>query len=311
MTPFTDRQGRFSILKSATLILALLPAAVIAYWFITHQLGPLPIKAALRLIGDWTIRLLVITLALTPLQRVLNWPKITLVRRMLGVTTFSYALTHFTLYIVQSKFDLAFVASEIILRFYLTIGFVALIGLSLLAATSFDSAIRKLGKKWKIIHRLIYGIAILGLLHYFIQTKIDVSPATLMAGFSSSDDPSRFHQSTDGPYTSCARHQRWACGTSHRHRGICLVCPATGVDPWRIAKANLMLSYGLRPAVIVVLVGLIPCGFLIFRNLERRLQKQAAGLAPEICVRPSRLHTGQTFKARVHEHPEFAEQTGN
>ena len=88
----------------------------------------------MRLVGDWTIRLLVITLALTPLQRVLNWPKISLIRRMLGVTTFAYALTHFTLYIVQSKFDLVFVASEIILRIYLTIGFVALIGLSLLAA---------------------------------------------------------------------------------------------------------------------------------------------------------------------------------
>ena len=68
----------------------------------------------MRLVGDWTIRLLVITLALTPLQRILNWPKISLIRRMLGVTTFAYALTHFTLYIVQSKFDLVFVASEIV-----------------------------------------------------------------------------------------------------------------------------------------------------------------------------------------------------
>ena len=183
MTPLTDRQGRFSPLKATTLALALLPAAVIAYWFFTHQLGPLPVKAALRLMGDWTIRLLVITLALTPLQRVLNWPKIALIRRMLGVTTFAYALTHFILYIVNSKYDLVFVASEIILRFYLTIGFVALIGLSLLAATSFDSAVRKLGKKWKMLHRLVYGIAVLGLLHYFIQSKIDVSPAALMAGF--------------------------------------------------------------------------------------------------------------------------------
>jgi DMSO/TMAO reductase YedYZ heme-binding membrane subunit len=64
MTPLTDRQGRFSPLKATTLALALLPAAVIAYWFFTHQLGPLPVKAALRLVGDWTIRLLVVTLAL-------------------------------------------------------------------------------------------------------------------------------------------------------------------------------------------------------------------------------------------------------
>ena len=86
MTPLTDRQGRFSPLKATTLMLALLPAAVIAYWYFTHQLGPLAVKAALRLIGDWTIRLLVITLALTPLQRVLNWPKIALIRRMLHLS---------------------------------------------------------------------------------------------------------------------------------------------------------------------------------------------------------------------------------
>jgi sulfoxide reductase heme-binding subunit YedZ len=281
MTPLTDRQGRFSIFKTATLILALLPAAVIAYWFITHQLGPLPIKAALRLIGDWTIRLLVITLALTPLQRVLNWPKIALVRRMLGVTTFSYALTHFTLYIVQSKFDLAFVASEIILRFYLTIGFVALIGLSLLAATSFDSAIRKLGKKWKLIHRLVYGIAVLGLLHYFIQSKIDVSPATLMAGFFLLLMVYRVFINRRVNLTPLVLAiSAGLAGLLTAIVEFAWYALATGVDPWRIAKANLMLSYGLRPAVIVVLVGLIPCGFLIFRNLQGKgwfhLQKQAA-----------------------------------
>ena len=182
MTPITDRQGRFSPLKAGILALAFLPALVIAYWFLTHQLGPLAVRAALRLIGDWTIRFLVMTLALTPLQRIINWPKIALVRRMLGVTTFAYAMTHFTLYIVNSKFDVGFVASEIIHRVYLTIGFVALLGLSLLAATSFDSSIRKLGRRWKQIHQLVYGIAGLGLLHYFIQSKIDVSPATLMAG---------------------------------------------------------------------------------------------------------------------------------
>ena len=104
MTPLTDRQGKFSLLKSATLALAMLPALVISYWFISHQLGPLPVKAALRLMGDWTIRFLVITLALTPLQRVLNWPKIALIRRMLGITAFAYAMTHFILYIVNSKF---------------------------------------------------------------------------------------------------------------------------------------------------------------------------------------------------------------
>jgi methionine sulfoxide reductase heme-binding subunit len=277
MTPLTDRQGKFSPLKATTLALALLPAAVIAYWFFTHQLGPLPVKEALRHVGDWTIRLLVITLALTPLQRLLNYPKISLIRRMLGVTTFAYALSHFLLYIVNSKYDLAFVASEIILRFYLTIGFVALIGLSLLAATSFDSTVRKLGKKWKMLHRLVYGVAVLGLLHYFIQTKIDVSPAVLMTGF--------FILLMVYRIFIMKRVSLMPAALATSAVVACLLTAiteftwyalATGVDPWRIAQANLMFSFGLRPAIIVLLAGLIPCGFVILRNLRIPSQKQAA-----------------------------------
>ena len=277
MTPLTDRQGRLSPLKATTLMLALLPAAVIAYWFFTHQLGPLPVKAALRLIGDWTIRLLVITLALTPLQRVLNYPKITLIRRMLGVTTFAYALTHFILYIVNSKYDLTFVASEIILRFYLTIGFVALIGLSLLAATSFDSAVRRLGKKWKMLHRLVYGIAVLGLLHYFIQTKIDVSPAVLMTGFFILLMIYRVFitKRVSLTPTVLAISAALACVLTAITE-FAWYAMATGVDPWRIAEANLMFSFGLRPAVIVLLAGLVPCAFAILRNLRVTAQKQTA-----------------------------------
>jgi sulfoxide reductase heme-binding subunit YedZ len=277
MTPLTDRQGKFSPLKATTLALALLPAAVIAYWFFTHQLGPLAVKAALRLIGDWTIRLLVITLALTPLQRLLNWPKIALIRRMLGVTTFAYALTHFILYIVNSKYDLVFVASEIILRFYLTIGFVALLGLSLLAATSFDSAVRKLGKKWKMLHRLVYAIAVLGLLHYFIQTKIDVSPAVLMAGFFILLMIYRVFitKRVSLTPTVLAISAGLACILTAITE-FSWYTLATGVDPWRIAQANLMFQFGLRPAVIVLLVGLIPCAFAILRDLRVTAQKQTA-----------------------------------
>lgn len=277
MTPLTDRQGRFSPLKATTLALALLPAAVIAYWFFTHQLGPLPVKEALRHVGDWTIRLLVITLALTPLQRMLNYPRIALIRRMLGVTTFAYALTHFILYIVNSKYDLGFVASEIALRFYLTIGFVALTGLSLLAVTSFDSAVRKLGKKWKMLHRLVYGIAVLGLLHYFIQTKIDVSPAVLMTGFFILPMVYRvFIMKRVSLTPTVLAISAVLAGVLTAITEFTWYALATGVDPWRIAQANLMFSFGLRPAIIVLLVGLIPCGFVILRNLRIPSQKQAA-----------------------------------
>lgn len=277
MTPITDRQGRFSPLKAGILALAFLPALVIAYWFLTHQLGPLAVRAALRLIGDWTIRFLVMTLALTPLQRIINWPKIALVRRMLGVTTFAYAMTHFTLYIVNSKFDVGFVASEIIHRVYLTIGFVALLGLSLLAATSFDSSIRKLGRRWKQIHQLVYGIAGLGLMHYFIQSKIDVSPATLMAGLFILLMIYRLFINRRMALTpmvlgiSAILASLLTALTEFAWYGL-----ATGIDPFRIAKANLLFSFGLRPAAIVLLVGLVPCAYALLRNFITAPQKQTA-----------------------------------
>ena len=281
MTPLTDRQNRFSPLKAATLALALLPALVIGYWFFTNQLGPLAVKAALRLMGDWTIRFLIMALALSPLQRVLNYPKLALIRRMAGVTAFAYALAHFALYIINSKYDLGFVVSEIIARFYLTIGFVALLGLSLLAATSFDGAVRRLGKNWKRLHQIVYGIALLGLLHYFIQTKADVSPATLMAGFFILLMINRICIARRMPLVPLV------LGASALLAGLLTAMVEfawygleTGVDPWRVVQANFMFSFGLRPAAMVFLVGLVPCAFVIFRNLRAKgwlsPQKQTA-----------------------------------
>ncbi len=182
LSPWTDRAGRLSFLKTGTFVLVCVPALLVAIALWRNELGPLPYKEALHQIGDWTVRFLVATLALTPLQRILMWPRLALIRRMLGVTAFAYALTHLTLYIVNEKFDLVFVASEIVKRIYLTIGFTALIGLSLLAATSTDAALRRLGRNWKRLHMIVYGIAVLALLHYFMQSKIDVSQATLWSG---------------------------------------------------------------------------------------------------------------------------------
>lgn len=258
ISPWTDRTGRFSVLKTGTFVLVLIPAMLVAIALWRNELGPLPYKEALHRIGDWTVRFLILTLALTPLQRILMWPKLALIRRMLGVTAFTYALAHFSLYIVNEKFDLVFVASEIVKRIYLTIGFTALIGLSLLAATSTDSALRKLGRNWKRLHLIVYGIAVLALLHYFIQSKIDVSQATLWSGLFILLMVYRL-----------AIKRRFAL--TPLVLAICAIAAclltaaiefawyglATGVDPVRVLKANLVFAYGLRPAVIVLVVGLI------------------------------------------------------
>lgn len=143
----------------------------------------MPVTAALKLIGLWSVRFLLITLAVTPLRRIGGWPRLITLRRMIGVAAFAYVASHFILYIVQQNFRLLFVANEIILRIYLTIGFVALLGLLVLALTSTDSAMRRLGgRKWQRLHYLVYPLAMLGLAHFFMQSKINVTEPVMMSG---------------------------------------------------------------------------------------------------------------------------------
>jgi methionine sulfoxide reductase heme-binding subunit len=257
LSPWIDRTGRFSVLKTAVFTLLLLPALYYAFQLWQNDLGPLPYKEALHRIGDWTIRFLIATLALTPLQRILMWPKLALIRRMLGVTTFTYALIHFSLYVVNEKFDLFFVASEIAKRIYLVIGFTALIGLSVLAATSTDWALRKLGRNWKRLHMIVYGLGVLMLLHYFMQSKIDVSQAAMWSGFFILLMTYRIAMKFRFALTPlmlaiCAV----AAGLVTAGMEFTWYGVATGVDPFRVLNANLIFAYGLRPAWIVFLVGL-------------------------------------------------------
>lgn len=192
MYPWLDRSGQFSWLKLSVFIGVLLPglwAAVIWANGTPAAAGAIgtsamPVTAALHEIGVWAVRLLLITLAVTPLRRIGAWPRAITLRRMLGVSAFFYAAIHLTLYVVQQNFCLGFVASEILLRVYLTIGFVALVGLMALAMTSTDRAMRRLGgKKWQRLHYLVYPLSVLGLAHFFLQSKINVGEPILMSGF--------------------------------------------------------------------------------------------------------------------------------
>ena len=128
------------------------------------------------------IRFLLLSLLVSPLRAMLNQPRLPLVRRQLGLTALFYGLAHLTLYAASEKWALLHVVSEIALRFYLTIGFVALLGLAALGVTSTDGMVRRLGRRWRQLHRLAYPIAVLAVFHFFLQSKADVSEATLMAG---------------------------------------------------------------------------------------------------------------------------------
>lgn len=180
--PWLDRAGRLSALKLVAFLLAVAPACYLAGAYALNALGPKPITALIHGTGEWTIRFLLASLAVTPLRRVANWPKLINVRRLLGISTLAYALAHLSLYVVDQNFDLAKVVSEIALRFYLTIGFIALLGLIALGLTSTDAAIRRMGPNWMRLHRATYAIGILGMLHYFLQSKIDVSDPVFWTG---------------------------------------------------------------------------------------------------------------------------------
>jgi sulfoxide reductase heme-binding subunit YedZ len=181
--PWNERNGRFSPLKAAVFAGLFVPAGWIAYLAATGALEPKVVTEMIHRTGDWAIRFLTLSLLVTPLMRGARYPKLVAIRRMVGVAAFAYASAHLFLYVVDQHFALLHVASEIALRFYLTIGFITWLGLAALAATSTDAMIRRLGPRWRQLHSIVYWLAVLALLHFMIQAKSDVSQPVMMAGF--------------------------------------------------------------------------------------------------------------------------------
>jgi methionine sulfoxide reductase heme-binding subunit len=178
-----DRRGRVSVLRIAVLVALVLPVALAAHAFLTAGLGARPINDLIHRTGYWALVFLLMSLAVTPLARIGRFSRLIDVRRMIGVGAFVYAATHILLYFADQMFDVWKVASEIVLRLYLTIGFIALSGLIALAVTSTDAMVRRLGSsRWQRLHQLVYGITLLALIHFFQQTKADVSVPTFTAG---------------------------------------------------------------------------------------------------------------------------------
>jgi methionine sulfoxide reductase heme-binding subunit len=178
-----DRRGRISLLRVAALALLAWPLALAVWNAEAIAAGARPVNDLIHRAGFWALMFLLITLAITPLRRITRYGTLLDVRRMLGVGVFCYAALHISLYVLDQQFDLWKVASEIAVRIYLVIGFTALTGLAVLASTSTDGMVRRLGgMRWARLHQIVYVIAFLALIHYFQQTKADVSAPTLVAG---------------------------------------------------------------------------------------------------------------------------------
>lgn len=168
---------QIAAVKSAVFVACLLPAASLA-WDIWHDaLGANPIETLTRGLGDWTLSFLLITLAVTPLRRYTGWAWLGRLRRMLGLYTFFYACLHVTSYLwLDQFFDWSEIASDILKRPFITAGFVAFCLLVPLAATSTNAMVRRLGgRRWQALHRSVYLVAVLGVLHYAWMVKRDLA----------------------------------------------------------------------------------------------------------------------------------------
>jgi len=177
-----DRRGRLSPLRVTVLTLLLLPLAKAIFQAGDIAHGARPINELIHRAGFWALVFLGVTLAVTPFRQILRYGTLIDVRRMLGVGTFCYIAAHLALFFVDQSYSIGKAVHEITHRVYLVIGATAWLGLAVLAATSTDGMVRSLGApRWRRLHQIIYGIALLALIHYFQQTKADVTVPTFAA----------------------------------------------------------------------------------------------------------------------------------
>ena len=165
-----------ALLKAAAFLAALMPAASLAYRFYHQDLTANPGDYITDQTGTWALAMLVISLTITPLRRITKWNELIKLRRMLGLFAFFYAILHMLTWVVFFHFfDLKFMIEDVGMRPYITIGMATFLILLALALTSNRYAIRKLGRRWQKLHRLVYVAAIGGVLHFWLLVKADTS----------------------------------------------------------------------------------------------------------------------------------------
>jgi sulfoxide reductase heme-binding subunit YedZ len=172
----------FAVAKPALFVACLLPLALLVWRVVDGSAGPNPVEAITHATGDWALRVLLATLAVTPLRRLTGWSWLVRLRRMLGLYAFFYAALHFAAYLwLDQFFDWQAIVADIAKRPYITVGFAALVLMVPLAVTSTRGWIRRLGPRWKQLHRLVYTIGVLGVLHYLWLVKADLLEPAIYA----------------------------------------------------------------------------------------------------------------------------------
>jgi methionine sulfoxide reductase heme-binding subunit len=180
----TQTQFIRRVAKPVVFAAALLPCAWLVYGLFAGELGANPVETITNTTGIWTLRLLVVTLAVTPLRWATGWNPIIQFRRMIGLFAFFYASLHFlTYFILDHSLVFAGVWEDVVKRPYITAGFTAFVLMIPLALTSTKGWIRRLGgRRWNLLHKLVYVSAALGVLHYWWKVKLDVTDPAIYAG---------------------------------------------------------------------------------------------------------------------------------
>ena len=275
--PWLDRSGRFAPLKAVAFVALFVP---LGFMYRDYLQGLYTARLAMEInhaLGLWAIRLLVLTLAITPLRQSLQWPALIQVRRMVGVAAFCYAVAHFLAYVVDQKFNWWFVAREIVLRFYLTIGFVVLLALAALAVTSTDGMLKRMGgKAWRKLHYVTYPAALMAIVHYFLQSKAGPAEATVLAGLFGWAMVWRALPSTPGPVRLALLALVAGVLTMAGEAGYYGLF--TGIDPLRVLNAN-WLQLGMRPGWVVFAITLAVATLALLRRVTIRAARRpvAAG----------------------------------
>ena len=244
-------------LRLVTTVGLCLPALYLAWRWLSDDLGPRPVTEATHSTGDWAITLVLLSLFLTPARALLDWMPLVQIRRRFGVAAALYAGAHFLIYVLDQKWDLIVVATEIAKRFYLTIGFAVLVVLAALAITSTNGWQRRLRRNWKRLHWLIYPAAFVAIVHFFIQSKLKIAEPAFAVGLFAwlmvwRLLPSRSRTSFLGlaglavaaTLSTVAFEAGW-------------YWMVNGIDPMRVLPANLDPELAPRPAHKVLVVCLL------------------------------------------------------
>jgi len=252
-----SNQRIISWLRLATLVALCLPAVDLAWRWYAGDLDPRPVTLATHATGDWSVALLLVSLALTPARAIFDWMPLIHIRRRVGVAAALYAVAHLLIYVLDQKWDLVVVATEIVKRFYLTIGFVALLALVALAITSTNGWQKRLKRNWKRLHWLVYPAVALAILHFFIQSKVKIGEAAFAAGLFAwlmlwRLLPVRLRASFAGLFLLAAGATLITVAFEASWYGL-----VNKIDPMRVLAANLDPELVPRPAQKVLAVSLL------------------------------------------------------